>query len=42
LSANWLDQADFAVKIPMVGLDNSLNVATDAALLIYEVVRQRG
>jgi TrmH family RNA methyltransferase len=29
------------VRIPMVGRVNSLNVATSAALLLYEAVRQR-
>ncbi len=42
LSQDWIDQADEKVWIPMSGRVNSLNVATAAALLIYEVVRQRG
>jgi RNA methyltransferase, TrmH family len=29
------------VRIPMVGKANSLNVATSAAIVIYEAVRQR-
>jgi len=41
LSKLWLDQADAAVRIPMFGRINSLNVATSAALVIYEAVRQR-
>lgn len=41
LSQAWLDEADIQVQIPMVGRVNSLNVATSAALLIYEAVRQR-
>lgn len=41
LSQPWLEQSDLAIKIPMFGRVNSLNVATAAALLIYEVVRQR-
>lgn len=41
LTQAWLDQADTAVRIPMVGRINSLNVATSAALVIYEAVRQR-
>lgn len=41
LSEDWLAAADVAVRIPMVGRVNSLNVATAAALLIYEAVRQR-
>lgn len=41
LSPTWLAAADLAVRIPMAGRVNSLNVATATALLIYEVVRQR-
>lgn len=41
LSARWLQAADHAVAIPMFGRVNSLNVSAAAALLIYEVVRQR-
>ncbi|MCS6872538.1 MAG: RNA methyltransferase [Anaerolineae bacterium] len=41
LSALWLQHADQAVAIPMFGKVNSLNVSAAAALLIYEVVRQR-
>jgi RNA methyltransferase, TrmH family len=37
----WLNKADAKVRIPMVGKVNSLNVATSAALLLYEAVRQR-
>ncbi len=37
----WLKCADAAVKIPMFGRINSLNVATAAALMVYEAVRQR-
>jgi RNA methyltransferase, TrmH family len=37
----WLDHADSKVRIPMAGKVNSLNVATSAALLLYEAVRQR-
>jgi RNA methyltransferase, TrmH family len=42
LSDFWLHNADAAVKIPMHGRVNSLNVATSAALVIYEALRQRG
>ncbi|MBL8057274.1 MAG: RNA methyltransferase [Anaerolineales bacterium] len=41
LSAPWLSAADLAVRIPMAGRVNSLNVAASAALLVYEAVRQR-
>lgn len=42
VSPFWQREADAAVSIPMFGRVNSLNVATAAALLIYEAVRQRG
>jgi RNA methyltransferase, TrmH family len=41
LSAQWLEQADIRVRIPMFGLADSLNVATSAAIITYEAVRQR-
>jgi len=41
LSDFWLNQADLRVRIPMLGRVNSLNVATSAALLIYEAGKQR-
>jgi TrmH family RNA methyltransferase len=41
LSPFWLEQADLQVRLPMYGQINSLNVAVAAALLLYEVVRQR-
>ncbi len=41
LSATWLSEAEVAVRIPMHGQVNSLNVATAATLLLYEAVRQR-
>jgi TrmH family RNA methyltransferase len=37
----WLAKAHAKVRIPMAGKVNSLNVATSAALLLYEAVRQR-
>lgn len=36
-----LEQADVRVRIPMLGRVNSLNVATSAAILLYEALRQR-
>jgi TrmH family RNA methyltransferase len=42
LTPEWLLAADATVRIPMSGRLNSLNVATTAALLIYEALRQRG
>ncbi len=41
LSDDFLARADLAVRIPMVGRVNSLNVSASAALLLYEAVRQR-
>src|SRR5207248_5850520 len=41
LSRAWLEAADVCVRLPMFGRVNSLNVATAAALLMYEVIRQR-
>jgi TrmH family RNA methyltransferase len=41
LSQTWRDAADVLVSIPMAGRVNSLNVATSAALLVYEALRQR-
>ncbi len=41
LSENWMKSADIAVRIPMFGVADSLNVASATTLLLYEVVRQR-
>jgi len=41
LNASALDGTHKVVKIPMIGKADSLNVASAAAILIYEVVRQR-
>jgi RNA methyltransferase, TrmH family len=37
----WVNEADAVAAIPMVGRVNSLNVATAAAIILYEAVRQR-
>lgn len=42
LTDEALEQADLRVRIPMSGMVNSLNVATAAAIVVYEAVRQRG
>lgn len=42
LSEAWKASADARVRIPMRGRIDSLNLATASALLLYEVVRQRG
>ncbi len=41
LTRGWLAEADLQVRIPMFGTADSLNVATAAALLLYEAARQR-
>lgn len=41
LSDEWLNAADQQVMIPMHGIADSLNLSVAAALLLYEVVRQR-
>ncbi len=41
LSSLWMEQADMLVRIPMLGVADSLNVATATTLLLYEAVRQR-
>lgn len=42
LSQAAMVAADKKVKIPMLGIADSLNVAAATTLLLYEVVRQRG
>lgn len=42
LTDEWLGRSDVLAKIPMHGRVNSLNVATSAAIALYECVRQRG
>lgn len=41
LSQMWMKEADIAIRIPMNGVADSLNVASATTLLLYEVVRQR-
>jgi len=41
LSEFWVNHADLLVKVPMKGQADSLNVSNTAAVLIYEVIRQR-
>jgi TrmH family RNA methyltransferase len=41
LSETWMEKATIQVRIPMFGKADSLNVASAATLLLYEVVRQR-
>ena len=41
LTAKWMDGADLRVRIPMLGLADSLNVSAAATILVFEAVRQR-
>jgi TrmH family RNA methyltransferase len=41
LSQQWRDFSDEIIKIPMMGINDSLNVSTATAILIYEAMRQR-
>ncbi len=41
LSTEWREAADAHIRIPMLGQADSLNVATSAAILAYEALRQR-
>lgn len=41
LSDPWLKAADIQVRIPMLGVADSLNVATATTLMLYEALRQR-
>jgi len=41
LTPFWMDQADLQVKIPMLGMIDSLNVTAAATILLYEGARQR-
>ena len=41
LTAKWMDRADLRVRIPMLGVADSLNVSAAATILVYEAVRQR-
>lgn len=37
----WREAADVHIRIPMLGITDSLNVSVSAAILMYEAVRQR-
>ncbi|MFA7172410.1 MAG: RNA methyltransferase [Kiritimatiellia bacterium] len=41
LSKIWMDAATLRVRIPMLGLADSLNVAAAATILLFEALRQR-
>jgi RNA methyltransferase, TrmH family len=42
LSSAWADDAVTPVRLPMLGVADSLNVSITAAVLLYEARRQRG
>jgi len=42
LSEFWMKNSDMGVRIPMLGLADSLNVSTATTILLYEAARQRG
>ena len=41
LTDQWREAADAHIRIPMLGICDSLNVSVSAAVLMYEAVRQR-
>jgi len=41
LTDKWREAADEHIKIPMLGIGDSLNVSVSAAILMFEAVRQR-
>ncbi len=41
LTSKWMDAADMRVRIPMLGVADSLNVSAATTILVYEAVRQR-
>jgi len=42
LTQQWRRAASAHIRIPMLGITDSLNVSVSAAILLYEAVRQRG
>ncbi len=42
LTGAWADEGVVAVRLPMLGVADSLNVSIAAAVLLYEARRQRG
>ena len=41
LSDKWREAANARIRIPMLGVEDSLNVSVSAAILLFEAVRQR-
>jgi len=42
LSTTWAGPGFESVRLPMLGVADSLNVSVSAAILLYEARRQRG
>ncbi|TAE02221.1 MAG: RNA methyltransferase [Bacteroidetes bacterium] len=42
LSEKWLKNCDQAIKIPMRGKVDSMNLSVSTAILVFEAMRQRG
>lgn len=41
LTEYWMQRAEVHVRMPMLGMTDSLNVATATTILLYEAIRQR-
>jgi len=41
LTQRWMEEADLRVRIPMLGVADSLNVSAATTILLFEAVRQR-
>jgi TrmH family RNA methyltransferase len=41
LTPVWREAATAHIRIPMLGVEDSLNVSVSAAILLFEAVRQR-
>lgn len=41
LTSTWMDEAGLRVRIPMLGMADSLNVSAATTILLFEAVRQR-
>lgn len=42
LSAEALALADYKIKIPMIGMAQSLNLSVSVGIILYEAMKQRG
>ena len=41
LTEKWIQNADYRIKIPMLGYIDSLNVSTSVSAMVFEALRQR-